>query len=177
MFLTTYDDNWFELGFALFRLLGLICVLLLLAFGLEITWSRISDDERTCRGISRMIKMIGMVSFWMVIDLVFLFQQVNHNHSLINQVLNLMSQCPAIFDFMPKYIHVIIAMNMWIKPYGDTCPSLGLNEFVFYEPGTHGKRSSSYGAKARFSFSTFLEYGFDSRRVLVEKNGGSGGFE
>lgn len=87
--------------------------------------------------------MIGIVSFWMVIDLVFLIQQVNYNHSLLDQVLNLMPQYPAIFDFMPRYIHVIETMNMWIKPFWDACPWLGVNssnEFVFYEPSIHGEK-------------------------------------
>lgn len=87
--------------------------------------------------------MIGMISLWKVVDLDSLIQQVNYNHSLIYQVLNFVFQCPAIFDFMPEHVHMVIAMNVWIKPFWDACPRLGLdssNEFIFYEPSTHGEK-------------------------------------
>lgn len=120
--------------------------------------------------------MIGVVSFWGVTDLIFFIEQVNYNHSLIYQVLNLVPQCPTIFDFLSRYIHVIETMNIWIKPFWDACPQVGLNsnnEFVFHEPCTHGRRSFGTGVKARFSFSAFFEYPFDSRRVLAGKTMGT----
>lgn len=52
-------------------------------FSLKIAWSRISYDKRISRGIPRRIRMIGMVRYRTVNDLIFLVQQINYNHSLI----------------------------------------------------------------------------------------------
>lgn len=64
--LVTVHEDCFKSRVVRSELFRLICILVLLTFSLGIAWSRIY------RGITTRVRLIGIISFRMVIDLIFL---------------------------------------------------------------------------------------------------------